>query len=94
MIISIENVENKMATTADNLVKIHAIAKDILKNWKTTTRKDLYKLSRVEYYMTLAYVEQRYFELENKNVDLVGFKDFWQFVITKGPTFSSDGTRW
>ena len=84
MIITIENVANKMATKKDNLVEIHAKAKNILENWQTTTRDDLFKLNRVEYFMTLAYVEQRYFELKDNKKDYSAFEDFWQFVHGKG----------
>jgi len=87
MLITIENVRKMDTIVPNGLDKVEEVAKNILKNWKTTTVSDLKKLNRLEYYMTLAYVEQRYFELKDNGEECAAFEKFWMTVVTRGPSF-------
>ena len=90
MIITIQNVENMMRNediSNEHIEIAHDIAKLFLECWFVVTVSQLKQLNRFQYYMTLAYVEQRYFELVDNKEECSAFEAFWKTVVTKGPSF-------
>ena len=90
MIITIQNIENMMSNeniSNEHIQIAHGIAKRFLECWSVVTVSQLKQLNRFQYFMTLAYIEQRYFELVRNNEECAAFEAFWKTVLTKGPSF-------
>ena len=80
--LTIDNVNKMMwKDLADNadvdliVHNTHKTAKRVLRRWEDVTIADLKALTRHEYYMTLAYVEKRYFQLMDKKDQLTAKVD-------------------